>query len=190
MSVGTITENERWLLSFYRTSEISGALFFGRLAKSLPPGPIQNDLTQHFADESAHSHYWTSCLNQLGLNPIKLDAAYQDQYISAAGMPTNIMEILGITLIFEKRVIGQYALHHKVENLNPVVKATIEKIIDDEKWHIEWVTKALKDLEGEYGEEHVKNTLKRFREADQEVYQKTIQEHSERINSILKSNKF
>lgn len=181
-----ITENEKWLLSFYRTSEISGALFFGRLAKSLPPGPIQNDLTKHFADESAHSHYWTKCLNDLGMNPIKLDAAYQDQYISAAGMPTNIMEILGITLIFEKRVIGQYAIHHQVPNLNPYIKATLNQIMEDEKWHVDWVTGALKGLEAEYGADHVKNTLKRFREADQEVYKKTVAEHQERIDSILK----
>jgi bacterioferritin (cytochrome b1) len=181
-----ITENEKWLLSFYRTSEISGALFFGRLARSLPPGAIQNDLTKHFADESAHSHYWTKCLNDLGMDPIKLDAAYQDQYISAAGMPTNIMEILGITLIFEKRVIGQYALHHQVQDLNPVIKGTLDKIMEDEKWHIEWVTEALKSLEGEYGADHVKNTIKRFRDADQEVYKKTVAEHQERIDSILK----
>ena len=31
----TLPEHELWMLSFYRTSEISGALFFGRLARSL-----------------------------------------------------------------------------------------------------------------------------------------------------------
>lgn len=187
MSTAAITENERWLLSFYRTSEISGALFFGRLAKTLPPGPIQNDLTKHFADESAHAHYWTNALNQLNLNPIKLETSYQDQYISAAGMPTNIMEILAITLIFEKRVIGQYSLHNSAADLHPVIRNTFTTIMNDEKWHIDWVTQALKSLETEYGEDHIKNTLKRFREADQEVYQKTISEHSERISNILKN---
>ncbi len=181
-----LSENDKWLLSFYRTSEISGALFFGRLARSLPAGPIQNDLTQHFADESAHSSYWTKCLNDLGENPIKISGAYQDMYIEAAGMPTNIMEILGITLIFEKRVIGQYAIHHQVENLNPVIKGTLDKIMNDEKWHVQWVTDALKGLEKDYGEEHIKNTLKRYREADQEVYKKTLSEHGERIEHILK----
>lgn len=181
-----LSENDKWLLSFYRTSEISGALFFGRLARSLPGGPIQNDLTQHFADESAHSSYWTKCLNELGENPIKIHSAYQDQYIEAAGMPTNIMEILGITLIFEKRVIGQYAIHHQAENLNPAIKATLDKIMNDEKWHVQWVTDALKNLEKDYGADHIANTLKRYREADQAVYQKTISEHGERVQHILK----
>ena len=189
MKIQPLTENERWLLSFYRTSEISGALFFGRLAKSLPPGPIQTDLTKHFADESQRSWYWSRCLQTLGETPIKLDMAYQDQYISAAGMPANIMEVLGITLIFEKRVIGQYALHRQAPDLNPEVKKTLDLIVEDEKWHIEWVTQALKDMEGEYGKEHIEKTLKRFYEADKDVYLKTVQEHEERISGILKYKK-
>ncbi|RYZ65002.1 MAG: ferritin-like domain-containing protein [Proteobacteria bacterium] len=183
--MSVISENDRWLLSFYRTSEISGALFFGRLAKSLPAGPIQTDLTKHFADESQHAWYWTRCLDTLGEAPMKLPSAYQDQYLAAAGMPTNVMEILGITLIFEKRVIGQYNLHRQLPNIHPEIKKTIELITEDEKWHIQWVTNALKGLETEYGEEHVRATLRRFREADQEVYKKTIAEHEDRIRHVL-----
>jgi hypothetical protein len=184
-----LTENERWLLSFYRISEISGALFFGRLAKTLPSGPIQTDLTKHFADESQHSWYWTRCLQTLGAEPFKLDLAYQDQYIAAAGMPANIMEILALTLIFEKRVIGQYALHRQVPDLNPEVKKTIELIVEDEKWHIQWVTEALKKMEPEFGQEHIQKTLHHFQEADKQVYLKTVQEHEERIQGILKYRK-
>jgi hypothetical protein len=33
MQTSTQTEHDRWLLSFYRSSEINGALFFGRLAR-------------------------------------------------------------------------------------------------------------------------------------------------------------
>jgi len=189
VKIQPLTENERWLLSFYRTSEISGALFFGRLAKSLPPGPIQTDLTKHFADESQHSWYWTRCLQNLGHEPIKLDVAYQDQYISAAGMPANIMEVLGITLIFKKRDIGRYPPHGQAPDLNPEVKKTLDLIVEDEKWHIEWVTQALKNMEGEFGKEHIEKTLKRFHDADKDVYEKTIKEHEERINGILKYKK-
>ena len=31
----TLAENDRWLLSFYRSSEINGALFFGRIARAV-----------------------------------------------------------------------------------------------------------------------------------------------------------
>lgn len=181
-----LTDNERWLLSFYRTSEISGALFFGRLAKMLPPGPIQVDLTKHFADESQHAWFWTKCLDDLNLKPIKLDMAYQDQYLSAAGIPTNIMEVLSLTLIFEKRVIGQYALHRQAATTHPLVKQTIDRIVEDEKWHIDWVTKALKTLESEYSQEQIERTLKKFRDADLEVYQKTVAEHEEIVRGLIK----
>jgi hypothetical protein len=189
MAIQQLTENEKWILSFYRTSEISGALFFGRLAKSLPPGPIQTDLTKHFSDESQHAWLWTRCLQTLNAEPIKLDMAYQDQYISAAGMPANIMEVLALTLIFEKRVIGQYALHRQAKDLNPEVAKTIDFIMEDEKWHIEWVTQALKAMEKEYGADHIDKTMKKFYAADKEVYKKTVSEHEDRIQGILKYRK-
>jgi hypothetical protein len=182
-----VDENELWILSFYRTSEISGALFFGTLARSMRPGPIQHDMTKHFSDEALHSWYWTSCIHNLGARPLKLSEAYQDQYLAAAGMPVNLMEVLAITQVFEKRVINQYARHAQAPDLSSEVQDTLAKIMIDERWHIEWIQKALKQMESEYGEELIAATLKRFWEADQEVYQKTMQEHEERVRHLLKA---
>jgi hypothetical protein len=180
-----ISQNEVWMLSFYRASEISGALFFGRLARSMKPGPVQRDMTKQFADESAHSWYWTECLESIGYQPLKLRQAYQDQYLEAAGMPVNIMEVLAITQVFEQRVIGQYSAHSKVPGLNPAIQATLKRIMEDEKWHIHWIKEALVGMESKYGHELVENTLKKFREADREVYKQTMNEHEERIKEIL-----
>lgn len=182
-----IDENELWILSFYRTSEISGALFFGTLARSMRPGPIQHDMTKHFSDEALHSWYWTSCINNLGAQPLKLGEAYQDQYIAAAGMPVNLMEVLAITQVFEKRVINQYARHSQAPDLSREVQETLAKIMIDERWHIEWIQKALKQMEPDYGEGLIEATLKRFWEADREVYRKTMQEHEERVRHLFNS---
>lgn len=179
-------ENELWILSFYRNSEISGALFFGRLAKSLRPGPIQRDMTKHFADESQHAWYWTSCIESLGMHPLKLSQAYQDQYLTATGMPANLMEVLALTQTFERRVISQYALHGRVPDLPVAVKETLHKIMQDERWHIAWVGEALKVMESDYGKEYIDETLKRFRKADKEIYQKTMQEHADRVQDLIK----
>ena len=179
-------ENEQWILSFYRASEISGALFFGKLAKSMKPGPIQHDMTKHFADEANHAWYWTQCMERLDIQPLKLREAYQDQYVSAAGMPTNIMEVLAITQIFEQRVISQYSIHSQLQEIQPVVKETLERIMLDEKWHIDWIRKALHNLESEYGADQIDSTLKRFREADREVFSDTVKEHEDRISHLLK----
>lgn len=126
-----LTDNELWLLSFYRTSEISGALFFGRLAKSMSPGQVQHDMTKHFADESQHAWYWSACMAQLGAQPLALNGAYQDQYVAATGLPANLMEVLALTQVFERRVINQYARHSRVPHLHPAVKATLDTISGD-----------------------------------------------------------
>ena len=181
-----IGEDELWVLSFYRTSEISGALFFGRLAKSLRPNPIQHDMTKHFADEALHAWHWTSCIDRLGGRPLRLGEAYQEQYLGTAGMPANLMEVLALTQVFERRVINQYAVHGRAPDLALPVRETLDKIMVDEKWHIEWVRAALHGMEAEYGKDVIDATVRRFWEADQEVYRKTVEEHAERVQSIIK----
>lgn len=183
-----LSDNELWLLSFYRASEISGSLFFGRLARSIRPGPIQRDMTKHFADESAHSWYWTKCIEDLGASPLKLRQAYQDQYLEAAGIPVNVMEVLAVTQVFEQRVISQYAVHAAVPGLNPYVRDTLKRIMQDEAWHIHWIKEALTEMETKYGADLVAKTLKKFKDADREVYRNTMQEHGERLNEILNAN--
>jgi hypothetical protein len=181
----SIKDNELWVLSFYRTSEISGSLFFGRLARSMKPGPLQADMTKHFADESQHAWYWTRCLEELGARAYKLDDAYQDQYFQAAGMPVNFMEVLAITSVFELRVVNQYARHMSLPGLDLRIKDTLHTIMKDEKWHIQWVRDALQGMESEYGAEHVRATVERFQRADQEVYRKTMIEHDERVHDLF-----
>ena len=179
-----IDENLQWILSFYRSSEISGALFFGQLARALKPSAIQCDMTRHFADEAQHARYWTECLEELDAEPLKLGMSYQDQYIASAGMPTNLMEILAITQVFENRVITQYNLHAATDDLPQAVQDTLKVIMTDEHWHLEWIRGALISMEADYGKDNIRQTLKRFTDADREVYQKTILEHHERINHL------
>ena len=187
MSEGLLSEDEHWVLSYYRTSEINGSLFFGRLARTLKPSPIQHDLTKHFADEAQHAWYWTDCLGRLGTRPIKLSDAYQDQYLEAAGLPANLMEIMAITLVFERRVINQYAKHLAVPDLRIEVKETIERIMQDERWHVQWVRDALAGMGDKYGKDNIAATLRRFKEADREVYAHTLQEHEARLGFLLES---
>jgi rubrerythrin len=184
-----IDSNLHWILSFYRSSEISGALFFGELARSLRPSAIQQDMTRQFADEANHARYWTDCMATLGVEPLKLGVAYQNQYLAAAGMPTNLMEILAITQVFEKRVVSQYTLHSKSPNVPPEVARTIRKIMQDEQWHIQWIRDALKEMEAEYGASNIRDTLKRFTAADREVYASTIAEHGERLGELRLASK-
>jgi hypothetical protein len=178
-----VSENELWMASFYRTSEISGALFFGRVARTIR-GPLQKDVTHHFADESAHASYWTDCIvDGLGVRSIPMRDAYQDRYMDAVGVPANLMEVMAITQVFEKRVITQYNQHMRRESTPDPVRATIEKIMRDERWHVRYVRDALKGMEQRYGAEEIKSTLDRYTVADQEIYAKAIAELDERFAS-------
>jgi bacterioferritin (cytochrome b1) len=180
-----ISDNELWILSYYRHSEISGALFFGALSRTFRTGIVGHNLSKHFADESQHAWYWTECINALGHEPLKVDRTYQEQYLEAIGLPVNLMEILAITRTFEKRVINQYTRHAALPNLDPLVAATFAKIMGDERWHLQWIQKALKSMEPEYGKAAVANTLKRYAEADQEIYARTLKEHEQRIEDLF-----
>jgi bacterioferritin (cytochrome b1) len=177
----SLSENDLWLLSYYRSSEINGALFFGRVARTLKAGKLQAEVTHHFADEANHARYWTDCVTDLDAAPIKLRESYQDQYLQTIGVPANLMEVMAITQVFEKRVIGQYRQHLRVPDLHPRVRQTIEKIMLDERWHIEYVREALREMEETYGAEHIAETVARFTAADEEVYAKTLAEYGDRI---------
>ncbi len=183
MNKQAVSENERWLLSYYRASEINGALFFGRVARTVR-GPLLVDVTHHFTDEANHANYWTQCLHEMDLTPVPQNRAYQDQYLEAVGMPANVMEVMAITQVFEKRVIGQYGRHQRYAGTHPLARATIQKIMLDERWHVKYVRDALADLAGRYGAELIDTTLTRFTMADDEVYAKTLEEYGQRLEFL------
>ncbi len=175
-----LAENELWLLSYYRSSEINGALFFGRVARTVR-GPLQLDVTHHFCDEANHANYWTQCISNLGRTAIKQNRSYQDQYLEAVGVPANLMEVMAITQVFEKRVIGQYHKHLRFPRTHPEVRQTIQRIMLDERWHVKYVKEALAGMADRYGPELIDETLARYAAADEEVYAKTLAEYGERI---------
>ncbi len=178
-----VAENELWLLSYYRSSEINGALFFGRVARTVR-GPLQVDVTHHFADEASHASYWTQCISNLGHTAIKQNRSYQDQYLEAVGAPASLMEVMAITQVFEKRVIGQYHGHLRLPGTHPEVRQTIDRIMRDERWHVKYVREALAAMADRYGPELIEETLARYTAADEEVYAKTLAEYGERVDFL------
>lgn len=184
-----ITENEKWVLSFYRHSEITGALFFGRLAQYIKNPEIKHDLTKHFSDESLHAWYWEDCLDKLGEQSGRGEGSYQDKYFEAIGIPANLMEILAITHVFEARVINQYNMHMRLPDRHQVIKDTFTKIMLDEAWHLKWVGDALEKMKKEYGADEVENTLKRYKKSDEEVYGKYLLEYEDRLDFLNKGDK-
>lgn len=173
------SDNDLWIMNYYRSGEIKGALFFGRVAR-IVRGPLQADVTHHFADEAAHAHYWTQCLDDLGYPPRSDITSYQDQYLDVVGLPANLMEVMAITLVFEQRAIRLYGQHLRSAP-HPRIRQTIETIMRDERWHISYVRDALTGMNAKYGAAAVNGTVARYKAADDEIYAKALAEHGERM---------
>jgi hypothetical protein len=184
MTVSATTGGDTWLLSFYRASELAGATFFGRLARLVPAGPIQRDMTRQFADEAQHAWLWSDCMDRMGIAPCAVTGVYQDHYLQAVGVPANLMEALAITRVFERRVIRQYARHAHLPGTHPEVRRTLSAIMNDERWHIRWIGEALAGLQTEYGRDAIRATLRRYRAADEAVYARVTREHAERLRHL------
>jgi demethoxyubiquinone hydroxylase (CLK1/Coq7/Cat5 family) len=182
-----ISENDRWLLSYYRSSEIDGAVFFGKVAEAVRSPDLAADIAQHFADEAKHAAIWTRCLSDLGVDPLRIRGSYQSQYFDTIGAPANLMEILAITQVFERRVIGQYHRQLRYPSTHPRVRTALEQIMADERWHLQYVRRALASMTDRYGAERVEATIARYTQADNEVYARTLAEYGDRMAFVAKN---
>lgn len=169
-----ITENEAWLLSYYRESELAGALLFGKLARRTRDDELRIHLTEHCAEEAVHAWLWTQTLVKLGATPYRVSETYQSRYCARIGIPKTILEVLALTQVFEKRVMRQFSAHRRKAGTHPEVVATLKRMMDDEVGHIDWVRKKLDEC-ARKGEGDVEATMKRFEEMDAEVYREVRQ---------------
>jgi rubrerythrin len=113
----------------------------------------------------------------LDVRPMKVKGAYQDQYLEAAGLPANLMEVLAITQVFERRAIWAYRRHLTWAPTHPRVRQTLEQIMADERWHLRYVRDALRGMAPRYGADAVDDALARCAKADGEVYELAVAEH-------------
>ena len=86
-------------------------------------------------------------------------------------MPTSLLEILTLTQVFERRVIRHFRAHLKWPDVHPIVAETLHRMIEDEVGHISWVKDRLDRYAAEKGEAIVAETMRRFTEVDERVYE-------------------
>ena len=165
-----ITENELWLLSYYRESELAGALLMGRLARETDDDDLRVRLTEHCAEEARHAWAWTETILKVGGTPRRVSETYQSRYHAAVGNPSNLLEVLALTQIFERRVVRHFKAHLTWPGTHPEVLKTLQQLIDEEVGHIRWVKDRLDDYAAAHGESVVKEMLDRFQRVDEQVY--------------------
>ena len=178
-----IGENELWLLSYYRESELAGALLMGRLARETDDDDLRVRLTEHCAEEARHAWAWTECILKVGGTPKKVSETYQSRYHAAVGNPTNLLEVLALTQIFERRVVRHFRAHMSWPGTHPEVKRTLQQLIEEEAGHIRWVKDRLDAYARVNGETVVKEMMERFKQIDEEVYN-DLKQYADRFEQV------
>ena len=146
-----ISKQELWVLSYYRASELAGALLFGRLARRTEDDELRVFLTEHFAQEASHAWVWTETIRNVGGAPLPILDTYQSAYAREIGIPSTMFEVLLLTEVFEQRVFRHFTAHAARKGLHPTVRATLDRMLDEEREHVGWVTRMLEALASESG---------------------------------------
>ena len=165
-----VSENDLWLLSYYRESELAGSLLMGRLARETDDDDLRVRLTEHCAEEAAHAWAWTETILKVGGTPRRVSETYQSRYYAALGDPSSMLEILALTQIFERRVVRHFRAHLSWPNVHPEVAKTLQRLIDEEVGHIRWVKDRLDSYAAVHGQSVVDEMMHRFQRVDEDVY--------------------
>ena len=179
-----ISENELWLLSYYRESELAGALLMGRLARETDDDDLRVRLTEHCAEEARHAWAWTETILKVGGTPKHVSETYQSRYHAAVGNPASLLEVLALTQIFERRVVRHFRAHLSWPGTHVEVRRTLQQLIDEETGHIRWVKDRLDAYAAANGEAAVDEMMNRFKRIDEEVYRE-LKQYADRFAEVV-----
>ncbi len=160
-------------LNFYRASELHGGLVLGQLVRGVRDPELMAELTRHSAEEIVHAQLWTNTILAVGGRPRPVRETYQTHYARAIGAPTTVLQVLALTQVFERRVYRHFLDHARLAGTHPLVRATLERMCEEEKHHLSWVKHWL-DREAERRPEHVRSLMARYAEIDNAIYEQLI----------------
>ena len=164
-----ITARELTLLNFYRVSELHGGLVLGQLVRRVRDAELIVELTRHSAEEVVHAQLWTETIVAVGGTPRPVRDTYQTYYAKAIGAPASVLQVLALTQIFERRVYRHFLDHARIAGTHPAVRATLERMCEEEKHHLSWVKRWL-DRESERNPERVARVMEQYAAVDQAIY--------------------
>ena len=170
-----VDDTEIWALSYYRASELAGALLMGRWARRTKDDELRARMTWHCAEEARHAWRWTELIRRLGANPVYIPDSYQSNYFSEVGIPKDDLEFLMVTHIFEKRVAQHFTDHKNREGTHPLVKQLLNIMIEDEGPHLRWVRSLLDQLVKQGKGRKIEKQLKHYEKIDREAYNKQVE---------------
>jgi hypothetical protein len=153
-----------WKLSWYRQSELEGALLLGRMVRVAADPYLVGALTRHCADEARHACLWADAAEALALPTVRIFKSYQSFYGQHGGLPGSLAEALALTHVFEKRVWRQFHRDGARPGVPGPVRQTLRRLLEDERQHLDWVRCWLDEAQGG------PDLVRRFEGIDEEVY--------------------
>ena len=170
-----ITPRELAFLNFYRASELHGGLILGQVARRTRDIRLVIDLTRHSAEEVTHSLLWTETILAVGGRVQSVRETYQARYARLVGTPTALLDVLALTQVFERRVYRHFTEHLRRPDTHPVVRATLARMLEEERGHLQWVKHWL-DGQARVLGDVVAATMRRYTDADVLVYEEMTRE--------------
>ncbi|HET7458717.1 MAG TPA: ferritin-like domain-containing protein [Gemmatimonadaceae bacterium] len=165
-----ITQRELEVLNFYRASELHGGLVLGHVAQRARGSELILELTRHSAEEVMHAQLWTETIVAVGGEVRPVRDTYQARYASVIGPPSTLLQVLALTQVFERRVYRHFTEHLRRPSTHPAVRATLRRMLDEEKGHLAWVRRWLDRRSLAGGGAEVRETLRRYAAVDAVVY--------------------
>ena len=157
-------------LNVYRASELQGGLVLGTLAQRVRDGVLATSLLRHAAEEIEHARLWTETILAVG-GAVRPSRTYQAGYLRELGPPRTVVEVLALTQVFERRVWRHFTRHLRRSGTHPLVRSTLQRMLDEERGHLSWVRRWL-DLRPE-----ADALLARYTAVDERVYQENVVLH-------------
>lgn len=163
-----VSKFEIFLLNRYMASELSGGLNLGKKARSVNDPFLIEQLTWHCLEEVRHAIVWQRLIKELNVPLINIHDSQGDEYFSHLGEIKDTLDLLVFTHIFELRVPFHFSMHAKWTK-NDKIKNVLEKLIPEEKPHLEWIREYLKK-EIDNGNEKVKESIEKFLKVERKTY--------------------
>jgi demethoxyubiquinone hydroxylase (CLK1/Coq7/Cat5 family) len=176
----TTSNSEIALLNFYRASELHGGLILGQMVRRTRDPELILNLTRHSAEEVMHAQLWTEAIIAVGGRPAPVRETYQTRYAAEVGTPLTMLEILALTQVFERTVYRHFTEHLRRPGLHPIIAATLQRMLDEERGHLKWV-KLWLDKQAVSRPTEVREVMRRYAAADAQIYAAISAEYGWRL---------
>jgi hypothetical protein len=179
-----LTERERWLLNFYRNSELHGALLMGRLARTVGDNTLLIETTAHCATEARHAAMLSKAIAAAGGTLDPAIEPIQDHYSREGGVPSTLLDVLVLSETLERRVRDSYHRHLARESPHPAAAETLGAIVAEMEAkhgaeHAGWIDQALDRLD----RAEVERAREKWQAVDRAVGDRLLRSLDERFGS-------